>query len=113
MKQESDSFQFEHTTEWESAGVGVIRQIMAYNKNMMMVQVKFETGAEGAPHTHPHTQATYVVSGIFEFTVGGETEIVRAGDGVYMRSGILHSCKCIETGILIDTFTPMREDFIK
>ena len=33
--------------------------------------------------------------------------------GVYMRSGILHSCKCIETGILIDTFTPMREDFIK
>ena len=79
MKQESDSFQFEHTTEWESAGVGVIRQIMAYNKNMMMVKVKFETGAEGAPHTHPHTQATYVVSGIFEFTVGGETEIVRAG----------------------------------
>ena len=89
MKQESDSFQFENTTEWESAGVGVIRQIMAYNKNMMMVKVKFETGAEGAPHTHPHTQATYVVS------------------------GILHSCKCIETGILIDTFTPMREDFIK
>ena len=76
MKQESDSFQFENTTEWESAGVGVIRQIMAYNKNMMMVKVKFETGAEGAPHTHPHTQATYVVSGIFEFTVGGETEIV-------------------------------------
>ena len=47
MKQESDSFQFENTTEWESAGVGVIRQIMAYNKNMMMVKVKFETGAVG------------------------------------------------------------------
>lgn len=113
MIQESNKFQFEDKIEWESVGAGVVRQIMAYNKNMMMVKVKFETGAEGAPHTHPHTQATYVVSGIFEFTVGDETEIVRAGDGVYMRPGILHGCKCIETGVLIDTFTPMREDFIK
>ena len=98
---------------WEPAGEGVTRQIMGYNDNMMMVKVKFEKGAAGTPHTHPHTQTTYVASGVFEFTTDGETRIVRAGDGVYMKPGAEHGCVCLEAGILIDTFSPIRQDFLK
>ena len=57
MKYESNNFQFEAEMPWESAGEGIVRQIMGYNDNLMMVKVKFETGAIGTPHTHPHTQA--------------------------------------------------------
>ena len=96
MKYESNNFQFEAEMPWESAGEGIVRQIMGYNDNLMMVKVKFETGAIGTPHTHPHTQ----------------TKIVRPGDGVYMKPGILHGCICLEAGVLIDTFSPMREDFL-
>ena len=64
---------------WESAGEGIVRQIMGYNDNLMMVKVKFETGAIGTPHTHPHTQTTYVASGVFEFTTDGETEDCASG----------------------------------
>ena len=77
----------------------------------MMVKVKFEAGAVGAPHTHPHTQVTYVASGVFKFTTDGETKVIRTGDGVYMKSGVLHGCECVEAGVLIDTFNPVREDF--
>ena len=91
MKYESNNFQFEAEMPWESAGEGIVRQIMGYNDNLMMVKVKFETGAIGTPHTHPHTQTTYVASGVFEFTTDGETKIVRPGDGVYMKPGILGS----------------------
>ena len=77
-----------------------------------MVKVKFETGAIGTPHTHPHTQTTYVASGVFESTTEGETKIVSPGDGVYMKPGILHGCISPEAGVLIDTFSPMREDFL-
>ena len=112
MKYESNNFQFEAEMPWESAGEGVVRQIMGYNDNLMMVKVKFETGAIGTPHTHPHTQTTYVASGVFEFTTDGETKIVRPGDGVCMKPGILHGCICLEAGVLIDTFSPMREDFL-
>ena len=45
-----------------------------------------------------------VVSGQFEFTVGNEKKIVKAGDGIYMEPDILHGCVCLEDGILIDTF---------
>ena len=82
MEKESNNFQYESEIKWENAGEGVVRQIMAYNNDLMMVKVKFETGAVGTPHTHPHTQATYVASGVFEFTTDGETKVVRAGDGV-------------------------------
>lgn len=112
MKYESNNFQFEAEMLWESAGEGIVRQIMGYNDNLMMVKVKFETGAIGTPHTHPHTQTTYVASGVFEFTTDGETKIVRPGDGVYMKPSILHGCICLEAGVLIDTFSPMREDFL-
>ena len=112
MDMESNNFQYESEIKWENAGEGVVRQIMAYNDDLMMVKVKFETGAVGTPHTHPQTQATYVASGVFEFTTDGETKIVRAGDGVYMKPGVLHGCRCLEAGVLIDTFSPMRKDFV-
>ena len=112
MEKESNNFQYESEIKWENAGEGVVRQIMAYNNDLMMVKVKFETGAVGTPHTHPHTQATYVASGVFEFTTDGETKVVRAGAGVYMKPGVLHGCRCLEAGVLVDTFSPMRKDFL-
>lgn len=65
MKRESNNFQLEKETPWETVGNGVSRQIMAYNDDLMLVKVKFEKGAKGDPHTHPHTQATYVAEGKF------------------------------------------------
>lgn len=69
-KTRSEVFITEKGTEWEPAGEGVTRQIMGYDGQVMLVKVKFEKGAVGTPHTHYHTQTTYVASGKFEFTVG-------------------------------------------
>ncbi len=109
----SNNFLYEDKLIWENPSPGVQRQIMGYNEDIMTVKVKFEKGAVGTPHTHPHTQTTYVASGIFEFTVDGETNIVKTGDGIFMGPDVLHGCVCLEAGILIDTFTPMRKDFLK
>lgn len=95
------------------AAEGVKRRILAYTDNLMCVENLFETGAVGAIHTHPHTQLTYVVSGKFEFTVGGEVYLVKSGDTLLKQNGIIHGCTAIEGGILLDIFTPMREDFLK
>ena len=78
----------------------------------MMVKVKFDKGAVGSMHEHYHSQATYVVSGKFELTIGDKKEILSAGDGYYVAPDELHGCVCIEAGILIDTFSPVRADFL-
>ena len=96
----------------QPAGEGVTRRVLAYTDGLMCVENTFETGAVGALHHHPHTQITYVVSGVFEFTVEGETRTVRAGDTILKEDGVEHGCVCTEAGILLDLFTPMREDFV-
>lgn len=96
----------------EQAAEGVVRKILAYCDSMMCVENHFEKGAVGNMHSHPHTQITYVASGAFEFTIGDETKTVKAGDTLLKQDGVVHGCVCLEKGILVDFFTPMREDFL-
>ncbi|MGR5177139.1 cupin domain-containing protein [Vibrio parahaemolyticus] len=105
-------FVFNKDIQLEDLGEGISRKVLAHNDNMMSVEVHFETGAVGTMHSHPHEQLTYVLSGAFEFTIGDETRIVKAGDTMYKEPNIEHGCVCVEAGILIDTFTPMRKDFV-
>ena len=97
----------------EPCGPGVQRRVLAYSKDAMCVENTFETGGVGAMHCPPHTQITYVVSGAFEFTVDGVTRTVHKGDTILKEDGVEHGCVCTEAGILLDIFTPMREDFVK
>ena len=96
----------------EPAGEGVERIIKSYTDELMVVENHFKKGAQGALHQHPHTQITYVVSGKFEFTIGEETKIVEAGDTMLKKYGIMHGCTCLEEGVLLDIFSPMRKDVI-
>ena len=103
---------FHSDTLPQQAGPGVTRRVLAYTDGLMCVENRFEKGAEGSVHSHPHTQITYVVSGTFAFTIGDRTQTVRAGDSLLKEDGVPHGCVCLEEGILLDIFSPMREDFL-
>lgn len=96
----------------QNLGGGVCRRVLAYSEDLMTVEVIFETGAEGAVHTHPHTQCTYVLSGRFLYTVEGEAVKMGPGDSIVVPPDLPHGTKCLEAGTLLDTFTPMRKDFV-
>ena len=113
MKTRSETFQIGAEMPWENPGPGITRQIMAYDGQLMMVKVHFEKGAVGTMHEHYHSQATYVASGKFELTIGTEKRILVEGDGYYVAPDLIHGCVCLEEGILIDTFSPVRADFLK
>lgn len=98
---------------WEQVAEGVKRKVMTYDANLMMVKVAFETGGIGAAHSHVHTQMSYVASGSFSVMIGDETRIVRAGDVYYIPPNVWHGAVCEEAGVLVDVFTPMRDDFIE
>jgi len=112
METWNGTYQLENELAWQPAGEGVVRQIMGYDGQLMIVKVKFAKGAVGAQHKHYHSQATYVASGKFELNIGGEVKVLGAGDGYYVAPYQLHGCMCLEDGILIDTFSPHRADFI-
>ncbi len=97
---------------WETTAIGVKRKIMAYEETLMLVKVAFETGGIGTLHQHPHVQITHVESGRFEVEIGGREKVLTAGDAFFIPSNVLHGVVCLEAGVLIDVFSPMREDFI-
>ena len=112
MERNSKKYILTEDMEWEELGGGVSRKFLGYDNQIMMVLVKFEKGAVGSPHQHFHTQATYCAAGKFEFEIDGEKQVVNAEDGVYIEPNLLHSAVCLEAGMLIDTFSPVREDFL-
>ena len=109
----SETFQIGAEMPWENPGPGITRQIMAYDGQLMMVKVHFEKGAVGTLHEHYHSQATYVASGKFELTIGTEKRVLVEGDGYYVAPDLIHGCVCLEEGVLIDTFSTVRADFLK
>jgi quercetin dioxygenase-like cupin family protein len=98
---------------WEAMGPGMKRKIMAWDEKLMVVKVQFEKDAVGTLHQHPHSQITHVESGIFEVEIDGEKKMLTTGDAFYIPPNVIHGAVCLEEGVLIDVFSPMREDFIK
>ena len=80
--------------------------------DLLLVKVSFDKGGVGTLHQHPHSQITHVESGVFEVEIGEEKKILKGGDAFYIPPNMLHGAVCLEAGILIDVFSPMREDFI-
>lgn len=87
------------------------RKIVAHGGDMMIVEVHFKKGAIGDLHEHFHEQVSYCISGSLEFEVNGEKTIIGAGDSVFMPKDSLHGCVVLEDTVLLDIFTPQREDF--
>lgn len=108
----SKKFLIGEEIEWETVADGVQRQIMGYDDKIMLVNVKFEKGGVGTMHEHHHSQVTYVVSGEFKMTIGEETRIIKGGDSFYIPPHVMHGTTCLEAGVLIDVFSPIREDFM-
>lgn len=97
----------------ENVAPGLNRQIMGYDTNLMLVRVHFDKGGIGTRHKHPHQQVSYVVSGKFEVEINDKKEVLTAGDCFVVPENAMHGAVCLEEGILIDTFSPMREDFLQ
>ena len=105
-----------HETIMTPVKAGVSRRLV-HAKNLMMVVIDFINGPWPEPepqHHHFHEQTTYVAEGEVRFFCEGEEEqVLKAGDLFWVPSGKKHGIQLLsETARLIDSFHPVREDFI-
>lgn len=96
----------------KTVGRGIRRQMLGYGPDLMLCRVWLAKGAIGAVHAHHHSQSSYVESGRFLVRVGeGEREL-GPGDSFYVAPHMDHGAVCLEDGVLLDTFSPARDDFL-
>jgi quercetin dioxygenase-like cupin family protein len=102
----------EHEAKWFSAEPGLERRILAHNPKLMLVEHRMQEGWAGARHSHPHEQLAYVISGHLRVSCGAETFEAKAGDSFVVRGGVEHQAWAILPSIVLDVFTPTREDYL-
>ena len=100
----------------ELVRVGLERRNI-YTPNLMTVIVDFTDGpwSEAEPfHSHPHEQTSYIASGEVIFYCENEPDQhLKAGDMFAVPSGKKHTVKILSaTARLIDSFNPIRQEFI-
>ncbi len=82
-----------------------------HTENVTLAYWSFAPGVSIPEHAHPHEQVVNVIDGIFELTVGGETERLEAGAVVVIPPDVSHSGTSVTACRLIDVFHPVREDY--
>ncbi len=107
------TFVKESTVELEEIIPGMKRKILGYDTDLMLVRVWFDKDVVAPRHNHPHQQVSYVEKGRFNVEIEGIWQELEAGDCFIIPSNDMHHAICLEEGILIDTFSPCREDFLE
>ncbi len=89
---------------------------IANTDNLMMVVIDFTDGPTSEPdppHSHPHEQVAYVVEGEVIFWLDKEQVRLGPGDIYTVPPNVPHTIQLLTKHVrLIDTFTPLREDFL-
>ena len=99
----------------EPIGEGRTRYL-AHTEKLMMVVIDFRDGPTGEPdppHSHPHEQISYVVSGELIVFIGDEQTRLGHGDMFTVPPDIPHSVQLLTEYVrLVDTFHPIRDEFL-
>ena len=96
----------------EHPAEGIERQ-MVVGERIMIVRFRFVPFLVTPEHTHMHEQMSLVVSGRVRFFVEGEERMASPGDVLHFPPNCLHGATMMdEEVVLIDIFSPIREDFL-
>lgn len=107
------SFQSNHTNDVQPVEQipGGQRRVLGDGEQMMLVEWRMQPGTVVPQHSHPHEQSGYVISGKMLFTIDSEEREVPLGTGYLIPSGVPHSARFEEFTVLVDVFSPPREDY--
>ncbi len=105
----------EEKTQKEKIAPGRERYL-THTDNLMMVVIDFNDGPArepDPPHSHPHEQVTYVAQGKVRFFLDKESFDLSQGDMITIPGDMPHTIQLLSDHVrLVDTFTPIREDFL-
>ena len=97
----------------ERIAEGIERQ-MVVGENLMICRFRFAPFLVTPEHDHPHEQMSIVVSGRVRFFVEGTERIASPGDVLHFPPNCWHGATMMdEEVVLLDIFTPVRQDFLK
>ena len=90
----------------------VTYKTIAHGDKTSLGEFRLENGSIVPTHNHPHEQTGYMISGRMTFTIDGEDHNAEAGDSLCIPGNVEHSVKVHEDSVVIEVFSPPREDYL-
>ena len=84
-------------------------------ERVMLAHAHLKRGCVVPMHRHVHEQFAYVVQGKVKFTLGdegGETMTLQPGEVLHLPSELPHQAEALEDSLVLDVFSPIREDWL-
>ena len=91
---------------------GVMLKTLVHGDRTSMCEFLVKKGAAVPGHTHPHEQTGYLVSGRLSLCIGEETFDATPGDSWCIPGDVEHSAEIIEDAVIVEAFSPVREDYL-
>ncbi len=91
---------------------GVKRKTLVYGDETLLCKFFLKKDKALPLHSHPYEQTGYLVSGELVFSIDGTRYSLNAGDSWCIKKNIEHGAMVIEDSVLIEVFSPAREDYI-
>ena len=97
---------------WIEIAPGIRRQTITTGATMYQMRAQLDAGSRLPIHQHPQEQITHVVSGRMRMFISGVAHELGAGESIYLASNVPHGVATIEDSVVIDTFSPPRDDYL-
>ena len=91
---------------------GISLTTLVHGDKTLMGKFKIAKGSAIPTHSHPHEQTGIMISGKLRFIVDGEIKDVEAGDSWCLPGGVEHSAEALDDAVVIEVFSPVREDYL-
>jgi len=98
---------------WIQMMDGIRRKNLVVGEKTMLCEFELSEGAKLPLHQHPHEQTGYLIAGYLRFEINGESVEMRPGDSWSIPGDIPHRVDVLENTKLVETFTPVRDDFLE
>lgn len=99
--------------DWEQVNENIRRKIFPPGEHMMSMLIAFKQGGFGPEHAHPHEQLGFVIQGKIEVTIEGVVHSLSANEQIHIPGNLRHSVLAVEDSLILETFTPLRQDLMK
>lgn len=98
--------------DWTQVSDKVRRRILQSGEKLMIVEVHFDAPCDLPVHKHPHEQTLYCLKGEVILSVDGVEHRIPAGGSMLLLGNVPHGARFEVPSVVIDTFSPPREDFL-
>lgn len=105
-------FYKKNESDYKTVMEGVSLKTIAFGEKTHLTEFRLSKGTTVPKHAHPHEQTGYLVSGRMTFVIEGQVFAAEPGDGWNIAGNIEHGVEVLEASIVIEVFSPVREEYL-